>query len=629
MIDKHLGRLPGIKKISLKLFFLACGQGLAIIAQGSFLALAIAGLWAGEGLSAQNARMVFFLSAVLLRAALSWRREKLLADYAEKVTGDLRRDLLAKVFTLGPGFVQKQGTGNVVTMVLEGIRQVENYLMLFLPKAAGVLIVPLVILVYVGYWDRTSALIMFLTLPVIFLFMALLGQAARIRADKQYHRYRRLANHFVDSLRGLETLKLLGLSRRHGQTVERVSEDYRRAAMGTLSMGMASGFALDFFATLSVAVIALFLGLRLLEGTMLLSASLLVLFLAPEFFLPIREFAGDYHATLDGKKALGAIRIILDMPEMRETGTGKEIGQWDTDSCLKVSMLSVDGVSSEIKRLEDISFSWRGYGKIGVIGSSGAGKSTLTEVLSGFLQPDSGAIEINGALLPHLRQQPWQEQALYIPQHPYIFQGSLLENIRFFSPRASETEVRLAAAQAGLEEVIAGLPAGLQEKIGEGGRELSGGEKQRVVLARAFLASERRILFFDEPTAHIDIETEYEIKKTILPLLHSRLVFIATHRLHWLEEMDWVLLLDRGRLVAQGPPEELRKSEKFRAFLQTRASSLEGVFSQSERASREAEKMINPEKNSDPENILNKQKVFDQEKMSGLVKLCREVEQDV
>lgn len=570
MITKDLWQLPGMKRISLVLLGLACGQAAAIIAQTSFLALALAGIWAGEGLSAQKARIVFFLLAFLLRQALKWRREKLLADYAGAVTKTLRRCLLEKTFVLGPNFAQKQGTGNLATLALEGISRIEDYLLLFLPKMAGVLIIPLFILLYTVFLDGRSALIMLLVLPVILVFMTILGRAARSRADKQYQRYRLLANHFVDSLRGLETLKLLGRSHSHGQAVGRVSEEYRRATMSTLAVGMMSGFTLDFFSTLSIAVIALFLGLRLLEGTLILAPALQVLLLAPEYFLPLREFAGDYHATLEGKKALEAVQGVLAEPEASETPTVEKICPWSAASCLVVRDVTVAGDRQGDKRLAKLSFAWQGFGKIGIVGASGAGKSTLIEVLGGFLQPEAGRIQVGDVLVPHLRQQAWQKQLLYIPQHPYIFQGTLADNIRFYTPGASEQEVRQAAGQAGLDEVIAELPLGLREVIGEGGRILSGGQEQRVVLARAFLAAERKILLFDEPTAHIDLETEYELKRTMLPLMESRLVFFATHRLHWLSEMDWTLLVDKGRIVAQGPPEELRKTEAYQVLLQAR-----------------------------------------------------------
>jgi ATP-binding cassette subfamily C protein CydD len=457
-------------------------------------------------------------------------------------------------------------------MNLEGIRRVENYLSLFGSKVISILVIPPMLLIYALFLDWKSALTMFLVMPVIIAFMILLGQVARSRATQRYQSYRTLANHFVDSLRGLETLKLLGLSAVYAKTVGAMSENYRKATMSTLTIAFMSSFALDFFSTLSVAIIALFLGLRLMDGTLLLAPALTMLILAPEYFAPIREFGGDYHATLDGKKALEDIQTVLELPEPTACPAGQQIMPWTESGHLVITDVVVgenptDSTENTANRLESFSFSWRGLGKIGIIGASGAGKSTLIELLGGFLQPKSGTIRINDIQMPHLGHHNWQKQVIYIPQRPYIFQATLADNIRFYTSQATENQVRQAAHQAGLDELVSTLPLGLHEMIGEGGRALSGGQEQRVALARAFLDAKRRILLFDEPTAHIDIETEYELKKNMLPLMESRLVFFATHRLHWMREMDWVLLLDRGGLVAQGRPEELLKHHAYQALL--------------------------------------------------------------
>lgn len=555
------------------MLLVAFGQGLAVITQAHFLASAVAGCWNGEGLSAQKMRIALFLLALLLRQALILIREKALETYSSNAGRNLRHRLLNKIFTLGPSFVQKQGTGNLVTMVLEGTRRIENYLSLFGSKVVNIIIIPPMVLIYAFILDMKSALTMLLVLPVIIMFMVLLGQVAKSRASKQYRGYLILANHFVDSLRGLETLKLLGLSTGYAKTVGAVSENYRRSTMGTLTVAFMSSFALDFFSTLSIAIIALFLGLRLLDGTLLLAPALTMLVLAPEFFAPIREFGGDYHATLDGKKAMGATQDVLDTPETKDISSQHQPAPWTESSRLSLTDVTVEGAygpndKETCNRLGKISFSWQGWGKIGIIGASGAGKSTLIELLGGFICPQSGEIQLDNTPLPHLKHHMWHKQVLYIPQSPYIFQATLADNICFYTPSATSEQVRQAAHMAGLDGLLASLPNGLQEMLGEGGRTLSGGQEQRVVLARAFLDANRRILLFDEPTAHIDIETEYELKKTMLPLMESRLVFFATHRLHWMREMDWILLMDSGRLAAQGRPEDIVHSNAYQSLLQ-------------------------------------------------------------
>ncbi|MGY3779194.1 thiol reductant ABC exporter subunit CydD [Isobaculum melis] len=559
MMDKRLLGLSGMKKVMMMLAGISFLQAFMIIFQARYLALSITGLWNGEGLTAQFGHMLFFFLAFAGRHLLTLIREHILDGYSYEKGQELRKELLHQVFSLGPKMVQKAGTGHVVTMALEGIRQAENYITLFLSKMMNMMMIPWLVLIYVFTLDIRSGFTMIIVFPIIILFMIILGYAARGKADKQYATYQVLSNHFVDSLQGLETLKLLGLSKKYSKNIHDVSESYRKATMSTLKIAILSTFALDFFTTLSIAVIALFLGLRLLNGSLTLLPALTVLILSPEFFLPLREFSSDYHATLDGKNAMGSILDVLAMPIPENTNvlSAKE-AKWDADSEFVIQGLTVHHDDQDQAALADIAFKWKGYGKIGLIGASGSGKSTFIDTIGGFLQPDEGVkIEINGAKLPHFSQQQWQKDMIYIPQKPYLFHDTLANNIRFYSPEATNGEVKAAAEKAGLTEFIAELPEGMETLIGESGRMISGGQAQRVAIARAFLDKDRKILLFDEPTAHLDIETEVALKESILPLMSQHLVFFATHRLHWTKEMDYILVLDHGKIVDEGTHEEL------------------------------------------------------------------------
>ncbi|SFH72275.1 thiol reductant ABC exporter subunit CydD [Pisciglobus halotolerans] len=559
MVDKRLFSLSGMKKIMILLAGISFLQAFMIVFQARYLALAITGLWNGEGLTAQISRMLFFFLSFAGRHFLTMLREKMLDKFSYEKSRELRKELLDKVFSLGPKLVQKAGTGNVVTMALEGIRQFGDYVTLFLSKMMNMMVIPWIVLAYTFMLDTTSGVTMIVVFPIIILFMIILGYAAQSKADRQYATYKILSNHFVDSLRGLETLKLLGLSKSYSKNVHRVSEDYRKATMGALSIGILSTFALDFFTTLSIAIIAVFLGLRLLNGEMPLLPALTVLILAPEYFLPVREFSNDYHATLDGKNAMEAIFTILaiEVPEDTERLSADK-AKWQETSELTISHLNVRHEENSPNALEDIQLHWKGYGKIGIIGMSGSGKSTFIDTFGGFLQPLEGVeIDINGVKVPHFAQRNWQKEIIYIPQKPYLFHDTLANNIRFYTPEATDEAVQQAAEKAGLASFIRELPAGLETIIGESGRMLSGGQAQRVAVARAFLDPERKILLFDEPTAHLDIETEVELKESILPLLDEHLVLFSTHRLHWMHEMDYILVLDHGRIVDAGTHEEL------------------------------------------------------------------------
>ncbi len=565
MIDKTLMTMSGIKRIMSLLAGLAVLQALFIIGQAYFLARAIAGLWNGHALTVQLSSLAIFFLCYFLRQAVVFFREKILDEYAAKQAGLMREKLLQKVFLLGPAVVQENGTGNMVTMALEGIHQTENYLHLILAKMMNMMIIPWLILIFIFTLDRRSGVILLIVFPIIILFMIILGYAAQAKADKQYAAFQVLSNHFIDSLSGLATLKLFGLSKKYATSIYQTSERFRQATMSTLKFAILSTFALDFFTTLSVAIVAVFLGFRLLNGEVFLFPALTALILAPEFFLPLRDFAGDYHATLDGKNALQAIQKVLIMPET-ENRTELSLSQWQESSELKIDHLNFRYSTETDFSLTDITFQTQGYQKIGIIGASGSGKSTLVNLLSGFLQSvqnEKADIRIDQQKISHLAQNDWQKQLLYIPQDPYIFHETLANNVRFYEPAADDRQVLAALKVAGLEALINDLPQGINTLIGESGRTLSGGQAQRVVLARAFLDQKRKILLFDEPTAHLDLETEIELKQNMLPLMENRLVFFATHRLHWMSEMDFILVLDHGRIVEAGTLEELQQQQGF------------------------------------------------------------------
>ena len=318
---------------------------------------------------------------------------------------------------------------------------------------------------------------------------------------------------------------------------------------------MTSTFALDFFTTLSIAILAVTLGLRLINGQMTLYPALVILVLAPEYFLPIRNFANDYHATLNGKNAFHKVMTLINEPPAPQAPL--TLTPWRPTDELQVKDLSFSYGEGKAG-LAPLSFRFRGYQKVGIIGMSGSGKTTLINLLSGFLTPAAGEITLQGQTATTLHAAAWQKQLTYLPQNPYIFSASLRENIAFYHPTATEAEVQEAVHVVGLDDLVAELPAGLETQIGAGKRALSGGQAQRIALARAFLDPNRRVMIFDEPTAHLDLETELELKEKMLPLMADHLVLFATHRLHWMKQMDYILVMEDGHLVEQGTYQQLQ-----------------------------------------------------------------------
>lgn len=586
------------------LALLSLVQALCIVGQAHGLARGLVEVWKLHAVSTLVGPALEFLVFYVLRHLCDVAKQRISSKYGKYVAGQIRPQLQEKIFRLGPQALASRGTGSTVTMLIDGLDQVKSYIEILLPKMTDMMLISLVILVAVWWQDWVSGLILMLMYPLIIFFMVILGLAARDRSNKQYAQFNLLNTKFVDSILGLPTLKMLGVDKEYEGEIYSVSERFRKHTIDVLKVAMTSTFALDWFTTLGIAIMAVFLGLRLVNGTMPLFPALFALIMAPDYFLPVRQFGDNYHATLDGKNALHDIMSFIDSPETPKDNETKWDG-WKADSELKledvdfaypagskpqgeddtqaaashnVAMNAVEQqregkddkksenagseavaeqTAAQPDALHHLSMNFKGYGKIAVIGKSGAGKSTLINLLAGFNIPHAGSIELDGHKLDNFNVAAWQRHISYIPQTPYIFSGSIADNIRFYVNDANEQDVKASAHEAGLDEWLAELADGLDTLIGEGNRGISGGQAQRIALARVLLDKSREVLLFDEPTAHLDIETEYDLKKTLLPIMENHLVILATHRLHWLANVNQVLVLDEGNVVESGTPKEL------------------------------------------------------------------------
>ena len=568
MFDKNLTKLPGFMRVMALLLVSSLAQAACIAALSLALAHTLANLWNGASLADQGLPIAVFLACFLARHVILYVQGELLDSYARSQARSLRERMLETAFASNSDIVGHEGTAAVAAHAIEGIDQIENYLRIILPKIVGVVAIPIPLLICAFVHDWVTGVILLVAFPVIIFYMVLLGRTAKARAEAQYATYTRMSNHFIDTLRGLDTLKAFGAAKPYGATVFDVSERFREATIRTLRVATLSGAVLDLIATFGVAAVAIMLAFRLMDGSLSLYVGLACLILSPEYFRPIREFAGDFHASFDGKNALIAVLGILDAGDADPT-EAPAVANWDKNPVLRLSHVSFsygqpsrpgsdDGADATPSlALDDISFELRGNRRVGIVGTSGSGKSTLAALLGGFNLPASGSIEACGTQLAHLRVPDWQRQMLFIPQDPYLFSTTLRENIAFYTPQATDEDIDRAVRMVGLESLVSELPQGLDTRVGEGGRGLSGGQAQRVALCRALLDPSRKVLVFDEPTAHLDIETELELKERMLPIMQDRLVLFATHRMHWLQNMDWVLVLENGCLVEQGTPHEL------------------------------------------------------------------------
>ena len=571
MFDKRLFALPGAKGAIAWCIATSLLLAALMVGQAAALAWALTLLWGGSALSDVAAQLGAFALCFIGKQAATNIQAKQLELFAAARTEEFRQELSKHLYEGGAPLTQKLGTGAASTLCLDGIDNIEQYMSTALPRTVALVTVPFVLLAVIVFQDWVSALIALLVFPAIILQMVLIGSTAQEEAGKQHREYQRLANHFIDSLRGIDTLKYFGRSNEQADRVYETSEKFRIATMKTLRTATLSGAVLDAFSTISLAAVAVMLGFRLVDGSITLLPALFVLVIMPDYFRPIREFASDYHATLNGKNTLTQVLEVLgcsaETAAKKESHTpGLQVDAPKLEPWQELSVLTFEhiGISYEGETaLKDVSCSFGGFRKYGIVGPSGCGKTTLAQLLAGVLQPTQGSIVVNNHAIETLSMSSWRKQVAYLPQSPHIFSTTLRDNLTFYQPDATEEEIAHALELVGLTSLVTELPKGLDTVVGEGGRSLSGGQSQRVALARAVLHRTCRVLVFDEPTAHLDIETEWELKQRMLPLMEGKLVFFATHRLHWLSEMDEILLLEDGQVRDFGSYEALSKANSF------------------------------------------------------------------
>ncbi|MFG1249608.1 thiol reductant ABC exporter subunit CydD [Xanthobacter flavus] len=533
----------------------SAATGLLVIAQAFLVARIIdAVLFRHEALSSHGLELAALVGAILLRFGAVWASEHFGFAAAAKVMRALRARLLDRVEAIGPVGLAEARTGELVAALAEGVRAVEPYYSRYIPASVLAVMLPVAVLVAVFPFDWVSGLILLATAPFIPVFMILIGKGTEALNQKQWLRLARMSGHLLDAVQGLATLKAFNAAGRMVKEVATVADDYRRDTMAVLRVAFLSSAVLEFFATVSIALIAIFIGFRLLWGEMAFFPGLFVLLLAPEFYAPLRAMGTAYHARMEAIGAAERLVALEEMPALAESGGATPLPGPEAISIRfeDVRLAFPDGRVA----LDGVSFTIGAGETVALVGPSGAGKSSILSLALGFVRPTSGRVMVNGVPLAELDLADVRRRIAYVPQRPRLFAGTLATNI---SPGEAEPDpARLvrAVADAGLADVVAALPGGLASDVGEGGAGLSGGQAHRLAVARAFYRA-APLVVLDEPTAHLDRESEADVQAALSRLLAARTGLVAAHRLASVAGADRILVLAAGRIVTEGTPAHL------------------------------------------------------------------------
>jgi ATP-binding cassette subfamily C protein CydCD len=508
-----------------------------VLGQALILASAISSVFLGDAELSAIARHLWLLAAVIVsRAVLAHWQETAAARASAAVKSQLRGALIRRTVTEGPCGLR---TAEVAQLATRGVDALDPYFARYLPQVVLTGIVTPLFLVAVWVTDWISGLVILVTVPIVLLFMVFAGLAARRTTDRQWRTLERLSNHFLDIVDGLTTLRVFGRARAQQDAVESVTNEYRQTTMRVLRVAFISSFVLELFTSLSVAIVAVQVGLRLIAGDVGLHVALVVLLLAPEAFAPLRQLGANHHAATEGVSVAAKILDILDKPAPRR-GSGILPSVATGVVADDVAVCRPDGRTT----LAPVSFELHPDEVLAVVGPSGSGKSTLVEVLLGFQEPSAGGVHVGGVPLAGADHASWLEQVAWLPQRPTLLDGTVADNVRLGAPDATDADVRVALAQAACEEIS---PARL---LVENGADLSAGQRQRIALARCFLRAARgaTLVLLDEPTAHLDTVTEARVLAAIRGLSAGRSVLMVAHRPAAIDAADRILDVTAGEL---------------------------------------------------------------------------------
>jgi ATP-binding cassette, subfamily C, bacterial CydD len=533
---------------------------LLLLAQMTLLAGIVADAAQGR-LRQVPAGLALALAAVIVaRSGLAYVVELSGRRTAAKVMSALRAELVGHRLATGAAGLGRSDSAELATSAVQGVDGLETYFARYLPQVVLACTVPVAVLAWSAVVDLRSALVMVVTLPVVPVFLALIGRSAGARSRANWQALAGLSAYFLDVVRGLPTLRAFNRGVAQIPHIREVTDRYRRTTMATLRLSFLSGVVLDLATTLSTALVAVTLGVRLVGGTMELRPALTVLLLVPELYAPVRRVGSLFHASADGLAATERILDTLerDPPTVGPVAGGVAAGSRGAASPdpaaapVRISSVTVRYPGRPGCALDRVDLDLQPGQLVAVVGASGAGKTTLGRVVLGLTRPDEGVVLAGGRPLADIGLDNWRGQVAWAPQHPTLVPGTVADNIALGHPDAGAQAVAGAAHRAAADRFIERLPQGYDTPVGPGGRGLSAGQRQRLGLARALLR-DARLVVLDEPTVHLDEATAGQVAAGIEALRGSATVLLLTHDLDLAARADRQVRLDRGRTVPGVP----------------------------------------------------------------------------
>lgn len=562
MINKRLLKESRIKKQYIPISVISSMfNSIFIIFNAYLLALIVDSIFIKHK-SLENIKiyLLLFLVNALVKSIFNYFIEGFIKKYSEEIKEAIKNNVFKNIILSNPIKVKEQKLGDLLNLLTEGTEMLTAYYSQYIPQVFSSVVIPFLICILVAFVDKLSALIMLITYPIIPIFMSLIGFKSKEANEKQWRKLNILSSHLIDLLQGLRILKVFGKSKIQEEKIFSISEEHRKSTMEVLKISFLSALVLEIIATISTALVAVDLGLRLIYYKINFLSAFFILIITPDFYIPLRQLGLKYHSSLNGQVAINKIEEleqILNLEDDKIEGENFNSNKFE----IEVNNLNFSYENKET--IHNVSFKIHSKEKVALVGESGSGKSTLINILSGFLPVENNKLFISGIDINKINREEFLSKIAIVPQFPHIFNMTIKENILLGNKSISDDKFKSICQILKIDEFTSKFKEGFKTVIGEGEQVvISGGEKQRIAMARA-LIKDAEFIIFDEPTSALDSETEELFSNAINRYFKDKTLLIAAHRLNTIKASDKIIVLNKGNIVESGNHNELKNKKGF------------------------------------------------------------------